>query len=239
MRPNGNLKDLIKKRIAYSGDRATALLRDYISKHGIHGWPYCAPDEGDMLYRFACNFEGGDALEVGMATGSTAGYLLAGIGPGTVTSIDYNQDNHERSGERLVDELGFSDRHHLIEENSSKVLPKLWSECKRYDVIFLDGWKGFDHMWVDVFYCAKMLKKGGFIAFDDARMPAVRKCISILEKYYGFERVDTYRFCGGWKQRLWHLLSSRSLRSPYAALTKHVEIENTAAGMKFDFWRGF
>ena len=84
-----------------------------------------------------------------------------------------------------------------------------------------------------------MLKVGGHIIFDDARMPAVRKCISILEKYYQFERIQHYGLFGGWRQRLWHLMTNRTLVPPYVALTKTMEIGNTPAGSHFDFWKSF
>lgn len=234
-----NIKGLIKRKLMYPGARETSAIRLYIEDSRQDGWPYCPPDEGDVLYHLACQTRGGHALEIGMATGSTAGYMLAGIGDGAVTSIDYDQNRYGRNGVRLVHDLGYAARHALIESNSVAVLPRMWTEGRTFDVIFLDGWKTFDHMWVDVFYCAKMLKRGGVIMFDDARMPAVRKCISLLERYYDFERVNVYGLVGGWKQRVWHLLTSRSLRSPYLVLRKNVDIGNTRAGSRYDFWARF
>jgi hypothetical protein len=119
------------------------------------------------------------------------------------------------------------------------VLPQLWSAGERYDLVFLDGWKTFDHMWVDTFYCAKMLTVGGFMMFDDARMPAVRKCVALLRTHYGFEGFDTYSLVGGNRQRLWHLLTTKSNLPPYLVLRKAREIEDTPAGSTFDFWSPF
>ena len=179
------------------------------------------------------------ALEVGFATGSSAAYILAGLGDGVLTSIDFAQDDYEREGELLVSRMGLESRHSLVEENSIVALPEMYRNGRRFGLIFLDGWKTFDHVWVDTFYCARMLECGGFIVFDDARMPAVRKCVSILIRYYGFKRIDTYKYVGGWRQRLWHMMSTRSTLPPYIALEKVVEIDKTSAWRKYDFWKSF
>ena len=191
------------------------------------------------MYLLAKSAPDQDALEVGFATGSTALYILSGLKSGRLTSIDYAQDEFEREGEKLIRDSGLYSRHKLIEENSIKALPRLYDLERQFNLIFLDGWKTFDHLWVDTFYCARMLKVGGYIIFDDARMPAVRKCISILSRYYQFEVIDNYALVGGYRQRIWHLLSTRSYLPPYVALKKVREIGATDAGRQFDFWKSF
>jgi predicted O-methyltransferase YrrM len=233
------MKEYIKARTMYRGASETARVRSELEVSAHPGWPYCPPDEGDLLCHLASEIPGQDALQVGLATGSTAAYILAGLGSGKLTSIDYDQDNHERAGEKLMARMGLSHRHELIEANSILALPKLYEAGKRFGLVFLDGWKTFDHVWVDTFYCARMLTRNGYIVFDDARMPAVRKCISLLVRYYGFQKLTTYNHVGGWRQRVWHLLSTRSTLPPYVALRKTVEIEESVAGRQFDFWARF
>lgn len=233
------VKKLIKKTFMHAGRPETEGIRAELSTVRRTGWPYCPADEGDLLFRLAKSIADQDALEVGFATGSTAAYILSGLESGDLTSIDYSQDQYEREGEALVRAMGYTLRHRLVECNSALALPEIYGSGSRFGLIFIDGWKTFDHIWVDTFYCAQMLNCGGYIVFDDARMPAVRKCISLLRRYYGFEQVDTYRLVGGWRQRIWHLLSTRSMLSPYAALQKIVEIKDTEAGSRFDFWRKF
>lgn len=190
------------------------------------------PDQGDVLYLLAKRASDAGALEVGFATGSTASYLLMGLATSSLTSIDYAQDDYDREGLKLIADLGLEKRHRLIEGNSIGVLPELHKKGCRFSLIFMDGWKTFDHMWVDVFFAAKMLEVGGHIAFDDARMPAVRKCISLLRVYYGFRPVDCYMAVGGFRRRLWHLMTTRSVHKPYVVLQKKSEIDQTAAGKR-------
>lgn len=233
------IKSAVKKYIQYPGMVVTDPIRTAINARRRQGWPYCPPDEGDLLYLLAKSAPDADALEVGFATGSTAAYTLSGLGNGKLTSIDYAQDQYEREGVALIASLKLSNRHTLIEENSIIALPNLYQSGQRFSLIFLDGWKTFDHVWVDTFYCAKMLMVDGYIVFDDARMPAVRKCISLLKRYYGFELIDSYKMVGGQKQKLWHLLTTHTLLRPYVVLRKISEISDTEAGKNFCFWRSF
>jgi predicted O-methyltransferase YrrM len=233
------LKDLVRRGAKYTGLPETEVIRKALAADSRKGWPYCPADEGDLLYLLAKAAAGQGALEVGFATGSTAAYMLLGLGSDRLTSIDYDQNEYEREGEKLVRSLGFASRHRLIEENSIRVLPELDASGARFGLVFLDGWKTFDHMWVDTFYCARMLNPGGFVVFDDARMPAVRKCASLLRQYYEFADVDAYARVGGGRLKLWHLLSTRTHLKPYLALQKVKELKETPAGRQFDFWRPF
>jgi predicted O-methyltransferase YrrM len=234
------MKQILKRQTQYPGAPQTGYLRALIDQDRRPGWPYVTPDEGDLLHWLAAHTPNGRALQIGCATGSTAIYMLAGMPEGSLVSIDFDHGNHDRAGEALIARAGFAPRHRLIEENSIEVLPRLHAAGERFDLIFLDGWKTFDHVWVDTFYCARMLAPGGFIMFDDARMPAVRKCVRLLRAYYLFELLDHYRIIGGARLRLWHMMTTRDLlHPPYLALRKPSEIADTPAGRQFDFWAPF
>ena len=233
------LKAFVRRAATYTGLAETERIRAALAAVSRPGWPYCPADEGDLLFELAKASGDQDALEVGFATGSTAAYILHGLATGKLTSIDYDQNHYEREGEKLIDSLGFAVRHRLIEDNSIRALPELHASGARYGLVFLDGWKTFDHIWVDTFYCARMLNLGGFLVFDDARMQAVRKCMSLLRRYYRFADVDGYARIGGGRLRVWHTLTTRTPRRPYVALQKVIEIDQTEAGRQFDFWTPF
>lgn len=233
------MKAIIRRALAYRGLPETEEVRNLVESLRRAGRPSCPPDQGDALFHLARSARGQDALEIGFGTGSTAAYLLAGLGGGRLTSIDYDQDHFERSGVRLVSALGFEGRHRLIERDSVQALPQLDSAGDRFGLVFVDGWKTFDRIWVDTFYCVRMLNIGGVIVFDDAQMPAVRKCISLLKGYYGFSQVDAQGPIGGWRLKLRYLLTTRSALPPYAALRKTADLGDTEAGRTFDFWKNF
>ena len=98
-----------------------------------------------------------DALEVGFATGGAAAYILAGPHSGKLISIDYAPDSYFRLGTKLVNPLGFQNRYKLIEEDSVVALPKIYESSERFNLVFVDGWKSFDRIWVDVFYCSHIV----------------------------------------------------------------------------------
>lgn len=233
------IKQFVKRKTQYTGMPATQPVRDMIDTVRRADLPYVAVDEGDLLYTLAAETPAGRGLEVGCATGSTAVHLLAAMPQGSVVSLDFAHGDHGRSGEKLIAKAGFAARHTLIEEDSARVLPRLEAAGERFDVMFLDGWKTFDHVWIDTFYCARMLKVGGYIMFDDARMKSVRKAISLLERYYQFERLDNYAMIGGTSLRWWHRLTGRDNLPPYVALKKVREIRETPAGRNFEFWADF
>ncbi len=233
------VKQFIRKATKYRGLPETEHVRHVLAVARRAGWPYCPDDEGDVLFRFAKMAEGQPALEVGFATGSTAAYMLSGLGSGNLTSVDYDQNHFDRAGEKLISAMGFSSRHRLVEKNSIQVLPALLETGARFGLVFLDGWKTFDHLWVDVFYAARMLNLGGHLILDDAGMPAVRKCVSLLRRYYQFQDIDSYRHIGGTRLRAWHLMTTRSARRPYVVLQKTMDVEQSAAGRTFDFWMTF
>ena len=233
------LKRALRRALKYRGLPGTGPVRERLALVRRTGWPYCLDDEGDVLFRLAESIGEQDALEIGFATGSSAAYMLSGLTTGRLTSIDYDQDHFEREGEKLVAAMGFTPRHRLIEQDSILALPALNEAGSRFGLVFVDGWKTFDRLWVDTFYCVRMLDRGGYIVFDDAAMPAVCKCISLLKRYYGFGDVDTYPMAGGWKCRMWHVLVTRSWRRPYRALRKTMDLDDTVAGRQFDFWKRF
>ncbi|HUR20727.1 MAG TPA: class I SAM-dependent methyltransferase [Vicinamibacterales bacterium] len=233
------MRGAIKRALTYRGLAETEPVRAAIAASRRGGWPYCAEDEGDFLFQLARSTPGQDALEVGFATGSTAAYILLGLGAGQLTSIDYDQNHFERAGVALIAGLGLAHRHRLIEQDSVKALPALDNDGDRYGLVFLDGWKTFDRMWVDTFYCVRMLNVGGFIVFDDAQMPAVRKCVSLLMRYYGFSDRVPQGPAGGWTQRLRYLMTTRSPHRPYVALRKTVSVSDSDAGRRYDFWKPF
>ena len=207
------------------------------------GLPFCPTHEGDLLFQLASRPSVRRCLEIGFATGSTALYMLEGIGSkadGEVTSIDFKQSDFDYLGQRIVTASRHASRHRLIEGNTNTVLPDLYKGGFTCDLAFLDGWKVFDHLMLDVYFAARMLTEDGFIVFDDARMRSTRKVISILERYYRFVEID-YSQYETWKHRIWFGLSQgmRDWRRPYRAFSKPSGFESLPAITTFDYWRTF
>jgi Methyltransferase domain len=59
-------------------------------------------------------------------------------------------------------------------------LPRLLEANERYDFIYIDGSHLFENVFVDAFYCARLLNDGGFIAFDDSTDAHVAKVMAFI-----------------------------------------------------------
>jgi len=128
-------------------------------------------------------------LEVGLASGSTAIYMLST--GAEVVSIDRAQrTEYGSAGIRTIERERLQDRHRLIEGDSIDAMHQLWRSGERFDFIFFDGWKTFDHLAVEVYYGARLLTVGGMMVFDDAHMPSVKKAARLAAGHYGMERVQ-------------------------------------------------
>jgi hypothetical protein len=81
----------------------------------------------------------------------------------------------------------------------------------------VDGWHTFDHTLLDFFYINRMLNVNGVVVFDDADMPAVRKCVRYIASYPAYGVLgQVSRDALNWKWRLLGRLRNliRSVTSP-------------------------
>jgi predicted O-methyltransferase YrrM len=224
--------------LRYAALVETERVRHLLSQRRHGNDPICPPDQGDFIYLLARERPHSRCLEIGFASGSTALYLLNSP-DAHVKSIDYRQADYGGRGIETVKASGMGTRHHLIEENSNLALPKLLRQRERFDVIFLDGWKTFDHLSVDIYYCNQLLKAGGVMIFDDTRMPSVDRALRLLKTHYEYEEIDAFRYLGARRLSLWYLLTTKSLKRPYRGFRKRMEYEQMAVSRDWNFWRSF
>jgi len=104
-------------------------------------------------------------LEIGCAVGFSASLFAQHLQPGgMVTTIDRYEVLTARAKENFK-KLGLLDKIELIEEDAAVVLPRLVTENKRYDFIFMDCGKG---QYMRFFpYVAELLDEGGLFCADD------------------------------------------------------------------------
>jgi predicted O-methyltransferase YrrM len=204
-------------------------------------FPYVPVWEGNLLFQLAQRQATLRTIEIGFATGSTALYMLEAVAPkgGHVTSIDFCQSDFGYLGVKLVGESPYRSHHTLIEGNSNVVLPSLLRQGDKFDLAFTDGWKVFDHLLLDVYYLVRLLKEGGALMFDDARMPSTRRVISIVKRYYGFKEVNYQALGETRSDRAYMMLTTRSVRRPYRAFVKPDGFDRLPAMTQFDWWAEF
>lgn len=134
-----------------------------------------------------------DTLEVGMASGVSTLAIL-GAHSGHHTAIDPNQtsngpDGWQGVGLTAVRNSGLEDRFTLLTESSHLALPRLLSEGRQFDFIFVDGWHSFDYTFMDIFYSDLLLRDGGILVVDDWGMPQVAFAIKFLITHKPYEQL--------------------------------------------------
>lgn len=131
-----------------------------------------------------------DILEIGSFEGASAIWFLENLmgDSSSLTCVDpwttYSQTekSFQSYGEKKT-EWDFTDKKQTFEENiqltgkkdqvtviqgfSHEILPKLISEGKKYDLIFIDGNHVSSFVLTDAVFSWYLLKKDGYILFDD------------------------------------------------------------------------
>jgi len=233
------MKRMIKSALKYNPLVETYSVRNAIENIIVDGLPYCPPYEGDLLFSLIRKNKFKNCLETGFYTGSTALYLAAAVSDhkGHVVSICLDDDESVEQGIQLLQKEGLSDFHHLVRKNSNLALPEFFLSGERFDFIFMDGWKTFDHLAYEVYLFNQLLIQGGVIAFDDTYMPSVRKVIRLLTRYYGYEEIDYTLHNQSLRLRLFHYLTRCSLHPPYRAFKKTIDTEEQLPFQDWNFFR--
>ena len=145
----------------------------------------------DWLVR---NCQAKHTLEVGFAWGLSALTIceaLVAVGGESHTAIDPFQSTEWHGvGLGHIQRAGFSELFRCIEQPSHVALPQVLSEGLELDFAFIDGEHLFDYVMVDFFYVDKMLRRGGFVVFDDMWMEAVQKVVAFATSNLSYDRVD-------------------------------------------------
>ena len=140
---------------------------------------------GVELYNHICNHPIKNTLEIGMAYGLSTLFICQahhdkGIG-GHHTAIDPMESSEYGSiGLLNITRSGFDETFRFYESCSYEILPELYHANDQFDLIFIDGMHLFDYALVDFFYADLLLKRGGFLIFDDVWMPSIRKVVMFV-----------------------------------------------------------
>ena len=164
------------------------MKRVYLNKKLIKVHSIIKEQEGKFIENIIKKNGLDRCLEVGMAFGISAFYILSNKNT-TLISIDPNQSTQwENNGIKLLKEFGFNKRHKCMEKKSYEALPELLKKEgeESFDFVFIDGWHTFDYTLLDFFYANLLLKTNGFIVIDDALHAGVKSCVSYLDSNYKF-----------------------------------------------------
>lgn len=158
-------------------------------------------------------------LEIGLAFGASALTFLAThkeIHSSQIfshTAIDpFQASDWKSAGLHAIQSAGLMTNFTHIEQDSALALPTLCSEDNTYGLIYVDGSHIFENVFVDFFYCARLLSLNGLILFDDCTDKHVRKVLKFIEKnYIGILKREYITHSPTLKQRIGHSVGIQQL----------------------------
>ncbi len=152
-------------------------------------WPVGLTQErGRVLAQLIADEQAQTCIETGLAYALSSSFLLegmlknctAGKLPRLVSIDPFQTSPFKRAGLIHLEHAGANALHEFYEEPSERVLPRLLENGRRFDAAFIDGDHRFEYVFVDVFYCRRLLPEGGLIVLDDAWMASVQKCAAFF-----------------------------------------------------------
>ena len=175
-------------------------------------------------------------LEVGLACGASAlafthmHRLIGGDTERVHVAIDPFQADLDDAALVQIEDEGLDSYFRFIRKPSYAALPKMLREGLTFDMIYIDGSHHFDHVFIDIFYSARLLSKGGIVLFDDSTLPEVRKVISFVRRnwMHAFSETDLaeYRRDSG---RSWRYRVAKALgRVQLTGFRKNADPERSA-----------
>lgn len=165
------------------------MIRDRVTSNGgsLQSLESCSTENNIHVLREVIRQRQPHAtLEIGLANGASALTILASLeefsgGVYTHTSIDPFQETlWNNVGRQLVENQALTGHFELIQEFSSRALPRLLGEGKTCDLVYVDGSHTFDNVFIDYYYSVRLLEKGGVILFDDCTTEDVANVIRYI-----------------------------------------------------------
>jgi predicted O-methyltransferase YrrM len=124
---------------------------------------------------------GARTLEVGLACGLSALVFCdhhRRQNAGMHTAIDPFQDDLDGCGLVQIEVEGLSGFLRFLPELSHEALPRLLRDGERFDCIYIDGSHLFEHVFLDLYFAARLLNNNGVVLMDDSTWPDVAKTIA-------------------------------------------------------------
>ena len=192
--PNAVLQSILETKVVRDAAGAVSQLDSNI-----------AADEGRLLYDLIQEYNISMTLEVGMAYGVSSMYLAQAHKDRHLVAtsdtdnarrhiaIDPFQSTQWRGiGSFNLMRAGLRDLVLHVEEKSHYALPKI---CQTYGegnfgLVFIDGMHLYDFTLVDFFYADLLVAPGGFVVFDDAKMPSVQRVIAYVLSNRAYDQID-------------------------------------------------
>ena len=164
------------------GDSSTSVAADG-SRHDV-----CTVSisvgEGKALTRWVLQEKAVKTIEIGLAFGISAlriceGLIESGNADARHVVLDpFQARSFSNRGLQALEEAGVISLVEFHPEMSQIALPVFLQEGRSFDFGFVDGNHRFDSVFLDLFYLARLLRRGGVIFLDDYDLPGIRRAVS-------------------------------------------------------------
>lgn len=139
------------------------------------------PHEGEYLSRLIREHDITKTLEVGLAYGCSAAYIMEATRSAHV-AIDPYQDDYHNLGVKNAKKLGFAHYLHVVSEPSHLALADLLRREERFEFIFIDGGHKFDEIFVDWYFSSLLLVSEGIVVFHDTWLRSTQTVVAFIQK---------------------------------------------------------
>lgn len=136
-------------------------------------------------------------LEIGLAHAGSA-LSLAGMhreqgreAEAQHIAIDpFQHDFLKSAGLTALERAGLRSYVKHINQRSQIALPDMLKEGLKFGLIYIDGSHCFDDVFVDFYYCDRLLESPGFLVFDDCADYRVRKVTRFIRRNYAMAYAE-------------------------------------------------
>jgi len=155
--------------------------------------------EGEFIFNLIKEHNCKTTIEVGCAYGISSLYICAALAENNANKDCHHTilDPNYRTQWNGIGEANLQradiDYFELQTEFSELALPKLLSEEKKYDLIFIDGFHTMDQTLLDIYYGNRLLKVGGIMVIDDVLIEPVNKAVRYLSNYPAYKNIGGAR----------------------------------------------
>lgn len=132
-----------------------------------------AREQGEFIYQFISDRSITKTLEIGLAYGYSTAFIMTAT-KSKHYAIDPFQYKFENIGIANVQGLNLDHNLVHVEEPSHVALPRLLSEGRKFEFVFIDGAHRFDDIFLDWYYADLLLEDGGYVFFHDGWMRATQ-----------------------------------------------------------------
>jgi len=143
-----------------------------------------SPEEAAWLQDWICREKPERTIEIGLGYGVSAlhicdGLLANGCHDAKHIVIDpFQEKRFSCLGLHHLEAAGVRDMVEYLDEQSQTALPRYLKDGDLFDFAFVDGNHHFDFVFVDLFYLARLLRKGSLVVLDDFNWPGIQKAVS-------------------------------------------------------------